>query len=97
MALTVKIRSDKIWAAGLVIRDLPLLVSNFRSEQSLDQYLADRGIVGIADIDTRKLTVFCVKQALKVAVLLSVKSISKKRKTIPWLKGNGLGETGYNH
>ena len=48
--------SDQIWAAGLVIRDLPLLVSNFRSEQSLDQYLADRGIVGIADIDTRKLT-----------------------------------------
>jgi carbamoyl-phosphate synthase small subunit len=48
--------SDQIWAAGLVIRDLPLLVSNFRSELSLDQYLADRGIVGIADIDTRKLT-----------------------------------------
>ena len=48
--------SDQIWAAGLVIRDLPLMVSNFRSEQSLDQYLADRGIVGIADIDTRKLT-----------------------------------------
>jgi carbamoyl-phosphate synthase small subunit len=35
--------SDQIWAAGLVIRDLPLLVSNFRSEQSLDQYLAERG------------------------------------------------------
>jgi carbamoyl-phosphate synthase small subunit len=48
--------SDQIWAAGLVIRDLPLIVSNFRSEQSLDQYLADRGIVGIADIDTRRLT-----------------------------------------
>jgi carbamoyl-phosphate synthase small subunit len=48
--------SDQIWAAGLVIRDLPLLVSNFRSEQSLDQYLAHHGIVGIADIDTRKLT-----------------------------------------
>jgi carbamoyl-phosphate synthase small subunit len=48
--------SNQIWAAGLVIRDLPLLVSNFRSEQSLDQYLSERGIVGIADIDTRKLT-----------------------------------------
>ena len=48
--------SDQIWAAGLVIRVLPLMVSNFRSEQSLDQYLAERGIVGIADIDTRKLT-----------------------------------------
>ena len=48
--------SDRIWAAGLVIRDLPMLVSNFRSEQSLDEYLKSRNILGIADIDTRKLT-----------------------------------------
>ena len=48
--------SAEIWAAGLVIRDLPLLVSSFRSEQNLDDYLKARGIVGIADIDTRKLT-----------------------------------------
>lgn len=48
--------SGDIWAAGLVIRDLPLLVSNFRSEQALDEYLRERNIVGIADIDTRKLT-----------------------------------------
>ncbi len=48
--------SAAIWAAGLVIRDLPLLASNFRSEQSLDAYLRARGIVAIADIDTRKLT-----------------------------------------
>ncbi len=48
--------SDRIWAAGLVIRDLPLLVSNFRSEQSLDEYLKSRNILGIAGIDTRKLT-----------------------------------------
>ncbi|MDG1819203.1 MAG: glutamine-hydrolyzing carbamoyl-phosphate synthase small subunit [Porticoccaceae bacterium] len=48
--------SDRVWASGLVIRDLPLLVSNFRSEQSLDSYLKDNNILGIADIDTRKLT-----------------------------------------
>ena len=48
--------SAEIWAAGLVIRDLPLLVSNFRSEQALDEYLRERNILGIADIDTRKLT-----------------------------------------
>jgi carbamoyl-phosphate synthase small subunit len=48
--------STGIWAAGLVIRDLPLLASNFRSEKSLDAYLRERNIVGIADIDTRKLT-----------------------------------------
>ena len=48
--------SDTIWAAGLVIRDLPLLASNFRSEASLDDYLTAKNILGIADIDTRKLT-----------------------------------------
>ncbi|CAI8366868.1 MAG: Carbamoyl-phosphate synthase small chain [Porticoccaceae bacterium UBA1117] len=48
--------SDTIWAAGLVIRDLPLLASNFRSEASLDDYLSGKNILGIADIDTRKLT-----------------------------------------
>jgi carbamoyl-phosphate synthase small subunit len=48
--------SDRIWASGLVIRDLPLLVSNFRSQQSLDDYLKAKNILGIADIDTRKLT-----------------------------------------
>ncbi|MCV6605840.1 MAG: glutamine-hydrolyzing carbamoyl-phosphate synthase small subunit, partial [Porticoccaceae bacterium] len=48
--------STQIWAAGLVIRDLPLLVSNFRSEQALDECLRERNILGIADIDTRKLT-----------------------------------------
>ncbi|WP_308368658.1 MULTISPECIES: glutamine-hydrolyzing carbamoyl-phosphate synthase small subunit [unclassified Microbulbifer] len=47
---------DQIWAAGLVIRDLPLLASSFRKEQSLDEYLRERNIVGIADIDTRRLT-----------------------------------------
>ncbi|WP_250459329.1 glutamine-hydrolyzing carbamoyl-phosphate synthase small subunit [Microbulbifer litoralis] len=45
-----------IWAAGLVIRDLPLLASSFRKEQSLDDYLRSRNVVGIADIDTRRLT-----------------------------------------
>ena len=48
--------SDRIWASGLVIRDLPLLLSNFRSQQALDDYLKDNNILGIADIDTRKLT-----------------------------------------
>lgn len=45
-----------VYAAGLVIRDLPLLVSNFRSEQSLDAYMKAENVVGIAGIDTRKLT-----------------------------------------
>ena len=48
--------SSGIQAAGLIIRDLPLLASNFRSEQSLSDYLIDGNTVAIADIDTRKLT-----------------------------------------
>ncbi|WP_299979475.1 glutamine-hydrolyzing carbamoyl-phosphate synthase small subunit [uncultured Pseudoteredinibacter sp.] len=47
---------DKIWATGLVIRDLPLLASNFRKEEDLDAYLKRHNILGIADIDTRRLT-----------------------------------------
>jgi len=45
-----------IWSAGLVIRDLPLLASSFRNEKSLSDYLKARGVIGIADIDTRRLT-----------------------------------------
>ncbi|MDP5071911.1 MAG: glutamine-hydrolyzing carbamoyl-phosphate synthase small subunit [Congregibacter sp.] len=48
--------SSQIWASGLVIRDLPLLASNFRNTQALDDYLTERGVVGIAEIDTRRLT-----------------------------------------
>ena len=48
--------SGAIHAAGLVIRDLPLRVSNWRSEESLPDYLKRHGVVAIADIDTRRLT-----------------------------------------
>ncbi len=48
--------STSIWSAGLVIRDLPLMASSFRNEQDLSDYLRSRGVVAIADIDTRALT-----------------------------------------
>lgn len=48
--------SDKIYAAGLIIRELSHVVSNFRAEQSLPEYLTAQGIVAIAGIDTRELT-----------------------------------------
>ncbi|MDX1443792.1 MAG: glutamine-hydrolyzing carbamoyl-phosphate synthase small subunit [Gammaproteobacteria bacterium] len=48
--------SDGVKAAGLIIRDLPLLHSNWRSAQSLPEYLKANGTVAIADIDTRRLT-----------------------------------------
>lgn len=49
-------RIHKVWASGLIIRDLPLLHSNFRSEMSLSEYLIKHNVVAIGDIDTRKLT-----------------------------------------
>jgi len=48
--------SHAVFASGLVIRDLPLLASNWRSEKTLQQYLLDNNVVAIAEIDTRKLT-----------------------------------------
>ncbi|WP_320827646.1 glutamine-hydrolyzing carbamoyl-phosphate synthase small subunit [Reinekea sp.] len=48
--------SSQVWASGLVIRDVPLMHSSFRSEQSLAEYLKARNIVSIGDIDTRRLT-----------------------------------------
>jgi carbamoyl-phosphate synthase small subunit len=48
--------SAKVYAAGLVVRDLPRLHSNFRAKTDLASYLKERKIVAIADLDTRKLT-----------------------------------------
>jgi carbamoyl-phosphate synthase small subunit len=53
---TEDVEAGKVHAAGLIIKDLPLLTSNFRSTQSLSDYLKAQNIVGLAGIDTRKLT-----------------------------------------
>jgi carbamoyl-phosphate synthase small subunit len=53
---TEDVEAEKVHAAGLIIKDLPLLTSNFRSTQSLSDYLKAQNIVGLAGIDTRKLT-----------------------------------------
>jgi carbamoyl-phosphate synthase small subunit len=50
------IESDRVHAAGLIIRDLPMVTSNFRSTATLGEYLAQAGTVAIANIDTRQLT-----------------------------------------
>ena len=46
----------QVWAAGLIVRDVPRRPSNWRNQQALPEWLAQRGVVAIADIDTRKLT-----------------------------------------
>ena len=48
--------SDKVWSKGLIVRDLPLLDSNWRKQQTLNEFLRMRNVVAIAEIDTRRLT-----------------------------------------
>lgn len=48
--------SEKVWASGMVIRDLPMLESNYRSEQTLSEFLEEQNVIAICDIDTRRLT-----------------------------------------
>jgi carbamoyl-phosphate synthase small subunit len=50
------VEAEKVHAAGLIIRDLPLVASNFRTQQTLSDYLRKQNTVAIANIDTRKLT-----------------------------------------
>src|SRR6478672_1718961 len=50
------VEAAKVHAAGLIIRDLPLIASSFRADMTLSKYLQRENTVGIADIDTRKLT-----------------------------------------
>ena len=50
------VESDRVWAAGLVIRDLPLVASSWRCERTLSEYLQAERVVAIADLDTRRLT-----------------------------------------
>ena len=50
------VESGRVFAAGLIIKDLPLLASNFRKTQTLSEYLVAEGTVAIANIDTRQLT-----------------------------------------
>jgi len=63
--------TNQVYAAGLVIRDLPLMVSNWRCEQTLDAYLRAQNIVAIADIDTRKLTRILREKGAQSGCLMS--------------------------
>lgn len=63
--------SAQIWAAGLIIRDLTPVVSNYRAQGDLDSYMRDRGVVGIYDIDTRRLTRILRDKGAQRGVILS--------------------------
>ncbi|MEM1411407.1 MAG: glutamine-hydrolyzing carbamoyl-phosphate synthase small subunit [Pseudomonadota bacterium] len=64
-------------AAGLIIRDLPLRTSNWRSEETLDAYLERHGIVGIAGIDTRRLTRILREQGAQGGCLLAGETVDE--------------------
>jgi carbamoyl-phosphate synthase small subunit len=92
--------SNTIWAKGLVIRDLPLLASNFRNEQNLSDYLKARNILGIADIDTRKLTRILREKGAQNGCIMTVDIMSEaiekealaQAKAFPGIKGMDLAK-----
>ena len=95
------VESASIAAAGLVIRDLPLLASSFRSEQTLSDYLKSHSVLGIADIDTRRLTrILRDKGAQNGAILAgadaegedAVERALAAAKAFPGLKGMDLAK-----
>jgi carbamoyl-phosphate synthase small subunit len=88
--------SSSVYCKGLVIRDLPLLASNFRSEESLDQYLKRHRILGIADIDTRRLTRILREKGAQNGCLMAGEVDEKKALELarawPGLKGMDLAK-----
>ncbi len=88
--------SAAIHAAGLVIRDLPLKVSNWRSQESLADYLQRHGIVAIADIDTRRLTRILREKGAQngciVAGEVDEKAALALAREFPGLKGMDLAK-----
>lgn len=65
------VEAGKVHAAGLIIRDLPLLASNFRSTQSLSDYLKAENVVAISGIDTRKLTRLLRERGAQAGAILT--------------------------
>jgi carbamoyl-phosphate synthase small subunit len=89
--------APRVYAAGLVIRDLPLMVSNFRSEQSLDAYLKAENVVAIADIDTRKLTRILREKGAQAGCLMTGDKLDAdaaiaKARAFPGLAGMDLAK-----
>ena len=92
--------SEKVSASGLVIRDLPLLASNWRKDQDLNEFLKERNVVAIAEIDTRRLTRLLRGKGSLNGCLLSGTAIGKEDETkavklakdFPGLKGMDLAK-----
>ncbi len=91
------VEASKIHAAGLIIKDLPLLVSNFRSQRSLSDYLKAENVVGIAGIDTRKLTRILREKGAQNGAIIAGESANTEEalalaKSFPGLAGMDLAK-----
>ena len=75
------IESHQVFAAGLIIRDLPILASNFRSELSLQEYLVANKTVAIADIDTRRLTRILRDKGAQAGCILAGQNLTEADET----------------
>ena len=89
--------SNRVWAAGLIIRDLPLIASNWRNKQPLDEYLKEHGTVAIAGLDTRRLTrILREKGAQNGCILVGADATEEKAlelaRSFPGLKGMDLAK-----
>jgi carbamoyl-phosphate synthase small subunit len=91
------VESSKVYASGLIIRDLPLLHSNFRSHQTLSEYLVANQVVAIADIDTRKLTRILREKGAQAGCIMAGENIDEAQalqlaKGFPGLSGMDLAK-----
>ncbi|MGH8436752.1 MAG: glutamine-hydrolyzing carbamoyl-phosphate synthase small subunit [Pseudomonas sp.] len=89
--------SNRVWSAGLVIRDLPLVASNWRNTLSLSDYLKANNVVAIAGIDTRRLTRILREKGAQNGCILAGDNISDERalaaaRGFPGLKGVDLAK-----
>jgi len=90
------LESARVYAEGLIVRDLPRLHSNFRAQGDLSSYLQENGIPGIAEIDTRKLTRILREKGAQNGCLLAgeidVEADLAKAKAFPGLAGMDLAK-----
>lgn len=88
--------SRQVFADGLIIRDLPLTASNWRKQETLDDYLRRNNVVAIANIDTRKLTRILREKGAQNGCIMAGKideqAALKKAKAFPGLKGMDLAK-----
>ncbi|RLA19834.1 MAG: carbamoyl-phosphate synthase small subunit [Gammaproteobacteria bacterium] len=89
--------SSAVFASGLVIRDLPVLASNFRSQKGLSEYLQDNNVVAIADIDTRQLTRLLRDKGAQRGCIIAGENIDADQakaaiENFPGLKGMDLAK-----